>query len=72
MHARSKVIRRTMDITGAALGLLLVGPLPALAALLVWLEDRGPLLYRRRVLGRGGDLGGCQLASHAAQHPRTC
>jgi lipopolysaccharide/colanic/teichoic acid biosynthesis glycosyltransferase len=43
-----------MDITGGVLGLAMAGPLLALAALLVWLEDRGPFLYRRRVLGLGG------------------
>ena len=51
---RNEVIRRTMDVTGAALGLLLVSPLLVLAGILVWLEDRGTLLYRRRVLGLRG------------------
>lgn len=51
---QNEVIRRTMDITGATIGLLLAGPLLALAAFFLWLEDRGPFLYRRRVLGRGG------------------
>jgi lipopolysaccharide/colanic/teichoic acid biosynthesis glycosyltransferase len=49
-----EIVRRVLDIVVAALGLLLAGPLLALAALLVWLEDRGPFLYRRRVLGLGG------------------
>ena len=43
-----------MDVTGGVLGLAMAGPLLALAALLVWLEDRGPFLYRRRALGLGG------------------
>jgi exopolysaccharide production protein ExoY len=51
---QNEVIRRTMDITGATIGLLLAGPLLAPAAFFLWLEDRGPFLYRRRVLGRGG------------------
>jgi len=51
---QNEVIRRVLDIVVAALGLLLASPLLALAALLVWLEDRGPFLYRRRVLGLGG------------------
>ena len=51
---QNEVIWRTMDITGAIIGLLLAGPLLAVGALLLWLEDRGPFLYRRRVLGRGG------------------
>jgi lipopolysaccharide/colanic/teichoic acid biosynthesis glycosyltransferase len=49
-----EIVRRVLGIVVAALGLLLAGPLLALAALLVWLEDRGPFLYRRRVLGLGG------------------
>jgi exopolysaccharide production protein ExoY len=51
---QTEAVRRVMDVIGATLGLLLVSPLLALAALLVWLEDRGPFLYRRRVLGLGG------------------
>jgi lipopolysaccharide/colanic/teichoic acid biosynthesis glycosyltransferase len=51
---QNEVVRRTMDVTGASIGLLLVGPLIAISAALVWLEDRGPVLHRRRVLGRGG------------------
>ena len=51
---QNEVIRRTMDIAGATIGLLLAGPLLAVAAFSLWLEDRGPFLYRRRVLGRGG------------------
>ena len=51
---QNEVVRRAMDVTGGVLGLAMAGPLLALAALLVWLEDRGPFLYRRRVLGLGG------------------
>ena len=49
-----EMTRRLLDIVVAVLGLAMAGPLLALAALLVWLEDRGPFLYRRRVLGLGG------------------
>lgn len=51
---QNEVIRRRMDIVGAAVGLAVVSPFLVLAGLLVWLEDRGPFLYRRRVLGLGG------------------
>ena len=47
----SEIIRRLIDIVGASLGLVLSSPLLAFTALLIWLEDRGPVLYRRRVLG---------------------
>ena len=50
----SEIIRRAMDIVGAALGLLLSSPVLAFAALLIWVEDRGPAIHRRRVLGVGG------------------
>jgi lipopolysaccharide/colanic/teichoic acid biosynthesis glycosyltransferase len=51
---QDEVIRRTMDVLGAAVGLAVVSPFLVLAGLLVWLEDKGPFLYRRRVLGLGG------------------
>lgn len=41
-----------MDIAGAALLLLLTAPLITLCALLVWLQDRGPAIHRRRVIGK--------------------
>lgn len=44
--------KRTVDITGALIGLILLFPLYAVTALLVWMDSRGPVVHRRRVLAR--------------------
>ena len=44
-------LRRTVDVLGAGLGLLLLAPLLGLVALLIKLESRGPVLYSQL---RGG------------------
>jgi lipopolysaccharide/colanic/teichoic acid biosynthesis glycosyltransferase len=46
--------RRAIDVVVAALALALTSPLLAVASALIWLEDRGPVFHRRRVLGRHG------------------
>jgi lipopolysaccharide/colanic/teichoic acid biosynthesis glycosyltransferase len=45
---------RALDLVVASLGLLLTSPLLALAALLIKIESRGPVFYRQRRVGRGG------------------
>ena len=40
---------------GASLGLALASPFLAASALAIKLEDRGPVLYRQRRVGRGGE-----------------
>jgi lipopolysaccharide/colanic/teichoic acid biosynthesis glycosyltransferase len=40
----------------ASLALALAAPLLALAAILIKLESRGPVFYRQRRVGRGGEL----------------
>ncbi len=44
-----------LDLVGAGLGLVVTSPLLAVAALAIKLEDRGPVLYRQRRVGLGGD-----------------
>jgi lipopolysaccharide/colanic/teichoic acid biosynthesis glycosyltransferase len=46
------LLKRTGDILGATLGLLLLFPVFVLLAVLILLDSRGPVLYRRRVLAR--------------------
>lgn len=46
--------KRAFDVLGAAVLLMLTGPLLLLAGFFVALESPGPLLYRRRVVGLGG------------------
>ena len=45
---------RPLDIAGAALGLVVASPLLALAALVIKLDDGGPVLYRQRRVGHKG------------------
>jgi len=47
-------VTRARDVAGALLVLALTSPLLAAAALWVKLEDRGPVLYRQRRVGRDG------------------
>lgn len=49
-----RALKRGIDLLGAAvLGCLSI-PLFVLAATLIWLEDRGPVFYRQRRVGRDG------------------
>jgi exopolysaccharide biosynthesis polyprenyl glycosylphosphotransferase len=50
----NRLVKRLVDIVGAIVGLLLSAPLMAIFAALVYLESRGPVLYRQRRLGRNG------------------
>ena len=46
---------RIRDVVGAALGLVVASPALALAAAGIKLDDRGPILYRQRRVGRNGE-----------------
>ena len=46
---------RALDLVVASLVLAVGSPLLAVAALLIKLESRGPVFYRQRRVGRGGD-----------------
>jgi lipopolysaccharide/colanic/teichoic acid biosynthesis glycosyltransferase len=47
-------LNRALDVAGASLGLALACPALAVAALAIKLEDRGPVLYRQRRVGKDG------------------
>ena len=47
-------VKRWIDVTIAAAVLTLLAPLLATLALILLIDSPGPVLYRRRVLGRGG------------------
>jgi lipopolysaccharide/colanic/teichoic acid biosynthesis glycosyltransferase len=47
-------VRRAFDLGAASLLLLLVSPLLLVAALAIVLEDRGPVVYRQRRVGKDG------------------
>jgi lipopolysaccharide/colanic/teichoic acid biosynthesis glycosyltransferase len=46
---------RAVDIAMAIVALILLSPLLALAALAIKLSSRGPVIYRQRRVGRGGE-----------------
>jgi lipopolysaccharide/colanic/teichoic acid biosynthesis glycosyltransferase len=48
--------KRMFDFTTAAVGLILLSPLFVLLALLIKLQDGGPILHRRRVIGIRGSF----------------
>lgn len=48
------MVKRTIDIVGAALALLVLLPLALLIAAAIVLESRGPVFYRGERLGHGG------------------
>ncbi|HEX8157761.1 MAG TPA: exopolysaccharide biosynthesis polyprenyl glycosylphosphotransferase [Solirubrobacteraceae bacterium] len=50
----SKLIKRSFDGAGAALGLLALAPLLTLIAILIKLDSRGPVIFRQTRIGRGG------------------
>ena len=47
-------MNRALDVAGAALGLAVASPFLAAAALAIKLDDRGPVLYKQRRVGRDG------------------
>jgi lipopolysaccharide/colanic/teichoic acid biosynthesis glycosyltransferase len=51
---RYKVVKRTFDMVGAAVGLVLTSPLLPLVALAVKLTSAGPVFYKWHVVGEGG------------------
>jgi lipopolysaccharide/colanic/teichoic acid biosynthesis glycosyltransferase len=53
-HPARSSIKRIMDVAGALGGLILLGPVLAIVALLIRLDSRGPILFRQRRMGLGG------------------
>jgi len=48
-------VKRSLDIVGAILGLILFAPVMSAAALALALEGSGPILYRQERIGRHGE-----------------
>ncbi len=49
------VLKRLLDLTGAAVGLLLLSPILLAVSLAIRLSSRGPVLFRQVRVGLGGD-----------------
>ena len=54
MQGVSQVAKRGLDICGALVGLVLLGLLLPVLALLIWWEDRGPIFYKQMRVGQNG------------------
>lgn len=50
----SAVVKRSIDVAGSGLLIVLAAPLWILAAIAIWLDDRGPVLIRQQRVGLGG------------------
>jgi len=55
MTLSSRLIKRSFDIAGSALGLTLTAPLLAVTAIAIKLDTPGPVLFRQRRAGRHGE-----------------
>src|SRR6185437_7096941 len=55
------LLKRTMDLAGSAFLLLLASPLILLGGLLVRLQDGGPAIHRRGVVGKNGEFDAFKL-----------
>jgi lipopolysaccharide/colanic/teichoic acid biosynthesis glycosyltransferase len=53
LGVEARVTKRIMDVTLSGLALLALSPLMAVVALLIRLEDGGPVLFRQRRMGEG-------------------
>ena len=49
------VVKRMLDVTGAAFGMLLLSPVIVVCALLVKLTSKGPVIFRQVRVGLGGE-----------------
>jgi len=50
----SRLVKRTLDVIGSAVGLLVLAPLLVLIAVAVKLGSRGPIVFRQTRIGRDG------------------
>jgi lipopolysaccharide/colanic/teichoic acid biosynthesis glycosyltransferase len=58
-----RIFKRTLDILGASVGIILTAPLMALVALAVKLDSRGPVFYSQTRVGINRRRGGRRLAA---------
>lgn len=54
LSTSSQLLKRSMDIAGASVALLLLGPLLVAIAIAVKLDSRGPVFFRQPRIGRRG------------------
>ncbi|HVT45724.1 MAG TPA: undecaprenyl-phosphate glucose phosphotransferase [Thermoanaerobaculia bacterium] len=54
LQGMSRLFKRSFDLALATAALVVLSPVMGLVALLIWLEDRGPVLYRQVRMGLDG------------------
>lgn len=54
VHSFQRLVKRTLDVIGATVGLVILSPLLFLIGLAIRLESAGPALFKQTRLGRGG------------------
>jgi lipopolysaccharide/colanic/teichoic acid biosynthesis glycosyltransferase len=59
-------VKRLLDIVGSVVGLTLFSPIFLLVGFLVKIEDGGPVIYRRRVIGPDGEFDAYKFRSMCA------
>lgn len=52
-------LKRTIDVVGSVVALVLFAPLLLIVSLLIWLSGDGPVIYSHERIGRGGKLFSC-------------
>jgi lipopolysaccharide/colanic/teichoic acid biosynthesis glycosyltransferase len=56
MSEGEQLLKRAIDVAGALVMLVQSAPLMVSLALLIKMDDKGPVLYRRRVVGMNGEF----------------
>ena len=56
MTNRTRLLKRTLDVLGSSILLILLSPMIAVCALLIKFQDGGPVFHRRRVIGADGEF----------------
>jgi exopolysaccharide biosynthesis polyprenyl glycosylphosphotransferase len=54
LSGSSRLLKRSLDLTATAVGLLLLAPVFAVVAVLIKLDSRGPVFFRQVRMGAGG------------------
>ena len=55
-HPVYQIVKRTVDIVGSIVGLILSVPIMAVFGAIVYFESPGPIFYRQRRMGQGGSI----------------
>ena len=53
-HATNRIVKRTLDVMGAAIGLILSAPIIAVFGVLIYLESPGSIFFRQERIGQKG------------------